>query len=49
MFKVRTEQMAAYPAAALRDFEDRVVQHVERCFPDRLATRELPPRPRAKD
>jgi len=38
VFKVRREQMDAYREAALRDFEHRVVQHVERCLPDRLAT-----------
>ncbi len=38
MFKVRREQMDAYREAALRDFEDRVVRHVGRCLPDRLAT-----------
>lgn len=36
MFKVRREQMQAYREAALRDFEDRMVAHVERCFPQRL-------------
>jgi hypothetical protein len=38
VFKVRREQMEAYREAALRDFEGRVVEHVARCFPDRLAT-----------
>jgi len=38
VFKVRREQMDAYRTAARRDFEDRVVEHVGRCFPDRLAT-----------
>ena len=37
MFKVRREQMVAYREAALRDFEDQVVAHVGRCFPEELA------------
>lgn len=35
MFKIRREQKVAFREQALRDFEDRVVGHVERCFPER--------------
>jgi hypothetical protein len=34
MFKVRREQMDAYREAAIRDFEDQVVEHLVRCLPE---------------
>jgi hypothetical protein len=37
VFKIRREQAQAFREDALRDFEDRVVSHVARCFPDRHA------------
>lgn len=38
MFKIRSEQKASFREDAVRDFEDRVVAHVRRCFPDRWTT-----------
>jgi hypothetical protein len=38
MFKMRREQREAFREDALRAFEDRVIQHVERCLPDRRVT-----------
>jgi hypothetical protein len=35
VFKVRREEKEAAREAALREFEDWVVAHVERCLPDR--------------
>jgi hypothetical protein len=40
VFKIRREQAMAFRAEALRDFEDRVLMHVRRCFPDRAASLE---------
>jgi hypothetical protein len=38
MFKIRREQAQAFREEALRDFEDRVLAHAGRCFPDRTAS-----------
>jgi hypothetical protein len=35
MFKIRPEQKAAFREDALHDFEERMILHVERCFPGR--------------
>lgn len=35
MFRLRIEQKEAFRRQALSDFEDRVVDHLQRCFPDR--------------
>jgi len=37
MFKMRREQMDAFRRESIREFEDGVARHVERCFPDRWA------------
>ena len=37
MFKMRREQMDAFREEALREFEDWVAGHVERCLPERWA------------
>ncbi len=37
MFRIRGEQKRAFREDALRDFEARVLAHVERCFPERHA------------
>ena len=36
MFKLKRQQKEALRLQAICDFEDRVLEHVERCFPDRL-------------
>lgn len=33
MLTIRWEQMAVFSASAIKDFEDRVVAHFNRCFP----------------
>lgn len=38
MFKIRVEQKVAFRGQALLDYENRVVRHVERCFPEQWAT-----------
>lgn len=32
--KIRKEQMDVYSEAAVQDFEDRMVHHLEKCFPE---------------
>lgn len=38
MFRIRKEQKLAFRQAALRDFEDRVMAHLQRCLADWVAT-----------
>src|SRR5262249_43366415 len=35
MFRIRSEQKSAFRVDALRDFERRVLMHMDRCFPER--------------